>query len=114
MSEVKCEHCKHLRFAPHGAWCSLTDESLPPTETCEDFRKTENDLESPKDANQSKISLCEWWRLSDLMIDLCRDLDDDLKTKGGWKGWTTSGTRTMTDEILQTILDELNIAVDYK
>jgi len=58
-----------------------------------------------------KISYDEYWELSDLLLYLCRNLDDALYSSGGWQGWSTGGMRCMTNDILQQILDKLDIEV---
>lgn len=60
----------------------------------------------------TKISLEKYDDLSDLMLRMCRNLDDLLYPKGGWNGWTTGGMRVMTDGILQQLLKELGVEID--
>ena len=59
-----------------------------------------------------KISLNKWEQLSNITLEQCRDIDDELMSKGGWQGWSTSGMRMMTDELLDNLLKQLDIEVD--
>jgi len=59
-----------------------------------------------------KISLKKWWQLSDITLEQCRDIDEELIPKGGWQGWSTSGMRMMTNGLLDKLLKELDIEVD--
>jgi hypothetical protein len=49
----------------------------------------------------------QWEELSSMMLNSCRWLDDVMYPKGGWNGWTTSGMRMMTDDILMSIISKL-------
>jgi hypothetical protein len=59
-----------------------------------------------------KITNEKYHELSDKMLSMCRLLDDMLQPKGGWQGWTTSGMRTMTNSVLQSILAELGVEIE--
>ena len=58
------------------------------------------------------ISNNKYWELSDLVLDMCRNLDDSLRPQGGWEGWSTGGMRMMTTTILQKILEKLDVEVE--
>jgi len=45
----------------------------------------------------------DWDTLSSFMLRGCRDIDDLLQPKGGWKGWSTSGMRILTDSLLEEV-----------
>lgn len=55
-----------------------------------------------------KINLDKYWELSDIIVKSTRDFNE-LEPR--WNGWTTSGWRMMSDELLQEILTSLDIEV---
>lgn len=58
-----------------------------------------------------KISLETYWQLSDIILKGTRELSD--VSPPNWRQWTTSGWRSMSNEILEDILKKLEIEVDY-
>lgn len=53
------------------------------------------------------INLEDWWELSDIMLSRTRELSDENRNH-----YTTSGWRTMSDHILQELLEKLDIEVE--
>ena len=59
-----------------------------------------------------KISIDKWEELSDKVLKEVRDIDDALYPKGGWKGWSTSGMRIMTNALIRIVTRELDIKLE--
>lgn len=57
-----------------------------------------------------KISEKKYNKLSDVMLNRIRNIDDILGIKG-WNSFSTSGMRMLTDDLLNEILNILNIQI---